>query len=271
MAPAPTGPADVAALLRLLTADPGRPRLTWYGDDGERVELSGAVLENWVNKTTNLLVEELDAEPGTRVQVDLPAHWRTVLWVLAAWRAGTTIVLGDPAAGADPDVVVTAAGGPVRAGSAAQVVVTLAALARRADSPLPAGALDAAAAVMTYGDQLGWTAPADPTAPALAGTDGTDGTDGTVTHAGLAGWWAPRGERARVLLGPSSDDDPTGGVTDGAALATWLRAVLATLAGDGSLVLLSPARATHLARPEAADELARLVASERVTETRLTR
>jgi len=263
----PSVPADVASLLRLLTADPGRPRLTWYGDDGERVELSGAVLENWVNKTTNLLVEELDAEPGTRVRVDLPAHWRTVLWVLAAWRAGTTIVLGGPDGGPDDDrvdIVVATPGAP--SVGATLVVVTLAALARRADGPLPAGAIDAAAAVMTYGDQLGWTAPADPATHALAGADGA-----AVTHAGLAGWWAPRGERARVLLGPSSDDDPTGEVTDGTALATWLRAVLATLAGDGSLVLLSPARAAHLARPEAADELARLVASERVTETRLTR
>src|SRR5688572_18938796 len=86
-------PSHVADLLRLITRDPGRPRLTWYGDDGERVELSGAVLENWVNKTTNLLVEEFDAEPGTRVVIDLPVHWRTVVWALAVWRVGATAVL----------------------------------------------------------------------------------------------------------------------------------------------------------------------------------
>ncbi len=63
---APLGPGDrtrqtdvtVPAVLAAATAsDPGRPRLTWYGADGERVELSARVLENWVAKTANLLVE----------------------------------------------------------------------------------------------------------------------------------------------------------------------------------------------------------------------
>ncbi len=40
------------------------PRLTWYGPDAERVELSGRVLDNWVAKTSNLFQDELDAEPG---------------------------------------------------------------------------------------------------------------------------------------------------------------------------------------------------------------
>src|SRR6478735_7253781 len=42
------------------------PRLTWYGPDAERVELSGRVLDNWVAKTSNLLQDELDAEPEPR-------------------------------------------------------------------------------------------------------------------------------------------------------------------------------------------------------------
>ena len=52
--------SDVPALLQQLLADPGRPRLTWYGPDAERVELSGKVLLNWVAKTANLLTDELD-------------------------------------------------------------------------------------------------------------------------------------------------------------------------------------------------------------------
>ena len=39
------------------------PRLTWYGPDSERVELSGRVLDNWVAKTSNLLQDELDDRP----------------------------------------------------------------------------------------------------------------------------------------------------------------------------------------------------------------
>ena len=49
----------------------------------ERVELSARVLENWVAKTANLLVEELDVEVGDPVLLALPAHWRTVAWRLA--------------------------------------------------------------------------------------------------------------------------------------------------------------------------------------------
>ncbi|MEK8228049.1 hypothetical protein NKG05_21105 [Oerskovia sp. M15] len=44
------------------------------------MELSGAVLHNWINKTVNLLVEEFDAAPGTRVLLDLPSHWRAIVW-----------------------------------------------------------------------------------------------------------------------------------------------------------------------------------------------
>ena len=41
-----------------VAADPTRPLLTWYDDaTGERTELSGATLANWVAKTANLLVD----------------------------------------------------------------------------------------------------------------------------------------------------------------------------------------------------------------------
>src|SRR5690606_18769358 len=154
--------------------DPGRPRLTWYGDDGERVELSGAVLENWVNKTTNLLVEEFDAGPGTRVVLDLPVHWRTVVWAFAVWRVGATVVLvaaeDDATTGGGatrPDVVVTTRPERWTGMRAELVAVALPALARRFDGDLPAGAVDAASAVMTYGDQIGLAPGINPDAAAL--------------------------------------------------------------------------------------------------------
>ena len=47
-----------------IAADPARPLLTWYDDaTGERTELSGATLANWVAKTANLLVDEVGPEP----------------------------------------------------------------------------------------------------------------------------------------------------------------------------------------------------------------
>ncbi|MDQ0373260.1 TIGR03089 family protein [Cellulomonas humilata] len=232
-------PTTTADLLRLLTRDPGRPRLTWYGDGGERVELSGAVLENWVNKTANLLVEEFDAEPGTRVRLDLPGHWRTVIWALATWRVGACVSLVPEEA----DVVVTDRP-DASPGATELVAVSLPALARRYDGTLPAGAVDAATAVMTYADALGWTAPAQPDETALVGAE-------TVTHADLL-TTAVTPEPGRVLrVAP----DRTGTVD--------LLAVLGTLAGDGSLVLVSPEVGRVLL--DDPDRRARLVGTERVT------
>ncbi|MDR7384062.1 TIGR03089 family protein [Promicromonospora iranensis] len=245
IAPRSDGPVpDVASLLARLAADGGRPRLTWYGDDGERVELSGAVLANWVSKTVNLLVEEFDAAPGTRVVVDLPVHWRTAVWALAAWRAGATVLLPDADA-AHPDVVVTDTPDRWAGGGADLVVVSLPALARRYDGDLPSGAIDAASAVMTYGDAIGWVPEVDPGQEALVTATGA------VQHKGLV---PEPGDGARVLV------DGRG------AVAEVLRGLLGVWAGGGSVVLTSPATAVELEQDEA--RLTRLLSTEQARRSR---
>lgn len=229
----------ITDLLRLLTRDPGRPRLTWYGAGGERVELSGAVLDNWVSKTTNLLVEEFDAAPGTRVLLDLPSHWRTVVWALAAWRCGAHVVLDGPA-----DVVVTT--DPAAHAAGQVVAVTLPALARAFDGPLPPGAVDAASAVMTYGDVVGWAPAVVPDEPAFA-------HDGVVrTHADLV---------------PDAAAAPTDAAPARVALtgstAHVLARTLAVLATDGSVVVVADEVARELRDDD--DRRARVLGSERVT------
>jgi len=199
-------------LARLRRQDSGRPRVTWYGADGERVELSARVLENWVAKTANLLVEELEVEVGDAVRLDLPAHWRTVAWRLAVAAVGGELT--GPDGGAAPDVLVVADGSPHLDGATSGtgagvprhlVVQALGALAFRAQV-VPPGALDAAAVVAGYGDEL----------PAVVGAPGL---------------FVPAAPSdARVLVDARSGDD------DGAALD----AVLAALAGGGSAVLLGP-------------------------------
>jgi len=198
-------------LARLRRQDSGRPRVTWYGADGERVELSARVLENWVAKTANLLVEELEVEVGDAVRLDLPAHWRTVVWRLAVAAVGGELV--GPEGGAAPDVLVVADGSPHLDGATSGtgagvprhlVVQALGALAFRAQV-VPPGALDAAAVVAGHGDEP----------PAVVGAPGL---------------FVPGPLRdARVLVDARSGDDD-------AALA----AVLAALAGGGSAVLLGP-------------------------------
>lgn len=153
----------LADLLRQLSTAPG-PCLTWYGT--ERIELSGAVLANWVIKTTNLLVEEFDAGPGMRIAIDLPVHWRTAVWALATWRSGATVALGESA---DADIVVTHRPQHYTDPSTDVIAVALPALARAFEGTLPPRATDAAAAVMTYPDRLGWVPETDPAEIALDG------------------------------------------------------------------------------------------------------
>ncbi len=259
-------PATLDALLALLRADPGRPRVTWYDGD-ERVELSGAVLENWVTKTTNLLVEELDVGPGRTVLVDLPGHWRALVWWLATLRAGAC--LATTAGAVDrPDVVVTTDPDAWPA-ERELVVVTLAALARRAAGPLPAGAIDAAAAVMTYPDALGPVERPAPADPALR-TVGSSAARAVVAHAALLGWARDAAAPADLAVGTAAvatADAP--GARRRVLLAargpvdTLVATCLSVLADDGSLVLCSAATAVALTADP--DRLARLRGSERVT------
>jgi uncharacterized protein (TIGR03089 family) len=151
----PAGARDVPALLAALQAsDPGRPRVTWYGP-GERVELSARVLTNWVAKTANLLVEELDAGPGTAVAIDLPPHWKQLVWALACWSVGAVPLPGDR----DADVLVSSR--PDGRTGPLLVAVALPSLARRFDPPPPPGWLDWAAEVAGFGDVLPPVGPLD--------------------------------------------------------------------------------------------------------------
>jgi uncharacterized protein (TIGR03089 family) len=175
-------PADVAGLLRaIVVTDPTRPRLTWYGADGERVELSGKVLDNWVAKAANLLVEEVDAGPDRRIAIDLPTGWRAAVWLLATWSTGACAVLpgnrdvaGDPAdeATGDLDAWVSDRPGSPAAAAAADagallIAVALPALAASFGPGLPPGALDAAVEGRGRGDVFLPLVPPLPTDPAL--------------------------------------------------------------------------------------------------------
>lgn len=143
--------------------DPAAPRLTWYGDDGERVDLSGRVLRTWVVKAANLLANDCGAGPGTVVGIDLPAHWRLLVWGLGTWAVGAGLVLlARPAdATVSTDVVISA--DPALWLDAPEVVaVPLAPLAMAWPGDLPAGALDGAAELMTQPDTPAFAPAASP-------------------------------------------------------------------------------------------------------------
>ncbi|MGV1007390.1 MAG: TIGR03089 family protein [Dermatophilaceae bacterium] len=223
-------PADVLAAL--VRTDRGVPRLTWYDDDaGERIELSAAVLSNWVAKAANLLQEDADAGPGTTVRLALPPHWRALYWAVAAWSVGATVALGSAAApgdvlvGCDPRVTGTHEGYAVH--------VTLPALARSGPQT-PPGVVDEARELATYGDRFDAYAEPSPDDVALSTDAGRTAYRDLVQQRD----WPPQ-PRVRVA----------------GDLERVLRESLAAWAMGGSVVLIAA---------PGADEGGRL-ASERVT------
>ncbi|MGO4383753.1 TIGR03089 family protein [Specibacter sp. RAF43] len=233
MARIPTTAPDLLTLLR--SNNPTAPRLTWYGPDSERVELSGRVLENWVAKTANFLVDDLDAEPGSVVALDVPVHWRSLVWLLASWAVGATVHTGTIQTGTSgndaADIVATtdpaAASASFPAGGRSPLIVAVAlpALAMRWTAELPADAIDYSGEVRAHsdvyfpdnapdGESIAWESPAG----AVSFAD--------LFAAGSAG--VASGGPERVLL---QARDGWAGVVSG-ALAAW--------AGGGSVVLLDP-------------------------------
>ena len=82
-------PRDLAQALEAVARRP-TPALVWR-DGSERVELSGRVLVNWVEKAAGLLVDELDVTSSDVVTVSPVPHWRLPVIALAALRAGARV------------------------------------------------------------------------------------------------------------------------------------------------------------------------------------
>lgn len=208
---------------------PGRPFVTYYDvATGERTELSGTTTANWVAKTANLLVDELDAEPGSRIEIALPTHWLRTVWILATWAADGTI------ADTDADIFVA---GPdtVEQPSPARHRVASALLPFATPFPTaPSGVID-----------LGAVLPGQPDAflPFDEPTDdvrAVELADLTLTYGQLAAGAPPSSSRS--LLTPGS-------------LARDVTATLAAALGGGSIVLVrgaSPADVDRLADQEQA-------------------
>ncbi|RZU52169.1 uncharacterized protein (TIGR03089 family) [Krasilnikovia cinnamomea] len=221
-----TIPAAFAAAVR---RDPTVPLLTFYDDaTGDRAELSGATLENWVAKTANLLRDGLGSAPGDTAAVLLPPHWQAAAVLLGCWSAGVAVVA--PEAPRPVEVLFTT---PGRAAEAAawpadeRYATGLLPLAMPLRE-LPGGFADYVTEVRQHGDQF---APVQPVRPA-------DAALGERDHAGACAAAARRaaelgvGPGDRVLIDAAAHPDPV----------DWL---LAPLLAGASVVLcahLDPAR-----------------------------
>jgi uncharacterized protein (TIGR03089 family) len=224
-------------LSALLARDAGRPLVTFYDDaTGERTELSVTTYANWVAKVASLLVDELEVEHGSRLLVDLPAHWLAPVVLGAAWAGGLEVVWDGPA-----DAVVTGPDGVGRwAREAARIPVVATALlpmAGRFADPLPPGVHDLGVEVWSQPDAyVAWPGPADDDA-AVSGL-----TQDALWRAAAAGSHLTDGGR---LLSETSPASPSG-------LASFTE----PLARSGSMVLV-----THAS----AERREQITADERVT------
>jgi uncharacterized protein (TIGR03089 family) len=84
----------------------GDPLVTYYDlEAGARAELSATSFLNWVDKTSNLFVDEYLIDSGDTIQLDVarhhPGHWITFALELAAWQVGAVVRLGQSSAPAE--------------------------------------------------------------------------------------------------------------------------------------------------------------------------
>jgi uncharacterized protein (TIGR03089 family) len=207
--------------------DPTRPLLTFYDDStGERAELSGATLANWVAKTANLLVDGVGSEPGEVALVRLPPHWQTAAVLLGCWSAGLIVTAVPLPSGVSVAFLGAEWAEPAPAGE--RYVLGLRPLGMPLPlAQVPAGCLDFNTEVRGFGDRFGG-APVDGDLPAVPGS----------TQAELA---ARAQSRARAL-GIDAGDRV---LIDAARYSDDLDWLLAPLAAGASTVLcrhLDPAR-----------------------------
>jgi uncharacterized protein (TIGR03089 family) len=149
------------------------PLLTYYDlDSGERTELSATSFSNWVDKTSNLLIDEVAVDPGNAISmalaVEAPGHWLTAVWELACWQIGAVVDITNPA---HPAAVVA---GRRWQGYAAQEVYACALhpLGFGFGEPLPDGVRDYAIEVRNQPDRFSGPS-ADPAATAWVDPDQT--------------------------------------------------------------------------------------------------
>ncbi|MGV1036726.1 MAG: TIGR03089 family protein [Candidatus Nanopelagicales bacterium] len=208
--------------------DPAAPFVTYYdAATSERVELSGTTFGNWVSKTSNMLVDEFDVEPGSVVNVRLPLHWILPVWIAACWQVGATVAIGAQVDA--PDIAVV---GPqlvtADTGAEATIACSLLPMAQGFREPLQPQLTDYFTDVRNYGDFFTSASPVAADQDALiAGTESWNpaGLELAANNA-TARWQVPAA--GRMLVTAAGANSTHGGAKANAEL-TDLDAVLATL------------------------------------------
>lgn len=208
---------------------PDQPFITYYdAASGERVELSATTTSNWVAKTSNFLIDSLDAELGVRLRLDVPTHWESLVWILAAWNVGVTL--------ADADTSIGVVGPSLEADEETRVALSLRPMGLRFAEE-PAGFIDYNAEVLGHSDYFQSFDPPSPGSLAI------DLESRRLTHSEAYAAAIP--DDSRRLLEPG-------------ALARDCLTLIGACRGNGSLVIVANADASQRDKI-AADERAHLL------------
>ena len=156
-----------------------KPAIIWYGV-GERIELSGHVVNMWSSKVAALLDSEIGT-PSLTVHMALPPHWRSIVWAAGIWRAGNVLTLDS-----DQEAELSLACDEANLDPEAEVsaLTPLASLALRWPGTLPPLTLDGAADLMSYPDSFAPIA-CPPSAPAWLSNGELESRQQILDRAGL--------------------------------------------------------------------------------------
>lgn len=158
-----------------------KPAIIWYGV-GERIELSGHVVNMWSSKVAALLDSEIGT-PSLTVHMALPPHWRSIVWAAGIWRAGNVLTLDS---GQEAELSLACSEANLDPEAEVSVLTPLASLALRWPGTLPPLALDGAADLMSYPDSFAPIAcPSD--APAWLSNGELESRQQILYRAGLYG------------------------------------------------------------------------------------
>ena len=156
-----------------------KPAIIWYGV-GERIELSGHVVNMWSSKVAALLDSEIGA-PSLTVHMVLPPHWRSIVWAAGIWHAGNVLTLDSDQ---EAELSLACNEENLDPGAEVSVLTPLASLALRWPGTLPPLTLDGAADLMSYPDSFAPIA-CPPSAPAWLSNGELESRQQILDRAGL--------------------------------------------------------------------------------------
>ena len=121
------------------------PIVTWLSSAG-RIELSTVTFANAVSKAGNFLVDGLELEQGSKLNVNLGNHWQSPVWLATSLCAGVELSDQAPMLIAHSDAITSWSGAPE------QLIVVSRDPFGMPEKDLPPGFVNGSAEVRNFGD-----------------------------------------------------------------------------------------------------------------------